>query len=103
MLTPDSLASATNGVLVTIGNAANISTDVAFFSDGARLAFAPSDAAQAVVVGRRALQGLGPDAQAALAALLTAMTAKARAPVLLNDDQTHHARARAAGRWRRRM
>lgn len=76
VLTPDAAAGATRDALVVFGNAANISSDVAFFADGARIALAgPAPAHH----HHRALLQLQPEVQDALKGFITTATAKLEA------------------------
>jgi hypothetical protein len=75
VLTPDSVALAAENALLTLANARNISSDVAFFTDGAHNAAVAMHPA----VGRRALlqaQNLSPELQAAATRVLDALTAQ---------------------------
>ena len=76
VLTPDSVALAAENALLTLANARNISSDVAFFADGAHNAAVAMHPA----VGRRALlqqvQNLSPELQAAAARMLDALAAQ---------------------------
>lgn len=81
VFTPERAAEAAHGALVIVGNARNITSDIAFFADAARALAAGGAAVSSeagAAAGRRALlqAGLSPDVQAAAAALLGALAAK---------------------------